>query len=807
MKKILLIFFVISIFHLTNAESDYDRLINEEVTEEYCSYVIGNISELIKDGYVFYDFFKEPIQPEGLPNYITKIDFIEELKKVKTTNRTYFEFLRDIEDILEKANDNHLDIYGFRTPNSFKLNEYYYCIPFNYEVKENYNETNETVITLKYNKGCNTGYSDEIINKIKSLEGIKIESINEMGPFEYFSKIGEKGYVFHSPQARYVFGMQRINQLPINIFPFKKEELDLSIKFEGKDELFKIEYQFKHKDDIGGDFFEFFYNSAFLILENNLQSPNSNSEKKSFQQNNDDLWDIKNSNEIIKCKVDDKNNLNVMHVSGFYPIDIDDFDTTMDECFTRFYSNNYKLVVIYAHNFGGRAESCVPFVQYLFPKITKPFITAKKSNDFISKTFFKDDKIINPKTCRSYTEADEPSKGEQDTYGDNIIHKKTQYLDYLNIFQQKLMYKTRDKYLESTKMPKKPTEIILFTDGLSLSCASISLRKLQLYGLGIIVGYNIRPDLINKTIIDASQSSSSVSYYDYSEYVQNLKKLGFYLMLTDKEQFDTNDYKEKVRTPMEFKVYPPDIISDIYLPYNDNIYERFIEKAKSIFEEYNEKEKCNKENKFLFYETKECDSELKIEHAHGGYVCGDNGVWNKSHCIAAYCDNGYILNDERTQCIEDPCKSINLQEISIKEAKEYDINPNNIYIFTVDNKNMNYSIYSDIDNLLFVYNFDNVLVPVENGTIFENGKKIYANFYLNVTDNIKIKVKESKPEEDEKKQDDNQDKNKFPIWAIILIIVGVLIIIVILIIILKMRKKPNSDSIEEKSERLHPIES
>lgn len=99
------------------------------------------------------------------------------------------------------------------------------------------------------------------------------------------------------------------------------------------------------------------------------------------------------------------------------------------------------------------------------------------------------------------------------------------------------------------------------------------------------------------------------------------------------------------------------------------------------------------------------------------------------------------------------------------------------------------------------------MVPVENGTIFENGKKIYANFYLNVTDNIKIKVKESKPEEDEKKQDDNKDNNKFPIWAIILIIVGVLIIIVILIIILKMRKKPNSDSIEEKSEGLHPIES
>lgn len=37
---------------------------------------------------------------------------------------------------------------------------------------------------------------------------------------------------------------------------------------------------------------------------------------------------------------------------------------------------------------------------------------------------------------------------------------------------------------------------------------------------------------------------------------------------------------------------------------------------------------------------------------------------------------------------------------------------------------MNYSIYSYIDNLLFEYNFKNILEPVKNGIIFENGKKI-----------------------------------------------------------------------------------
>ena len=128
---------------------------------------------------------------------------------------------------------------------------------------------------------------------------------------------------------------------------------------------------------------------------------------------------------------------------------------------------------------------------------------------------------------------------------------------------------------------------------------------------------------------------------------------------------------------------------------------------------------------------------------------------------------------------------------------------------------MNYSIHYDINNLVFVYNFENILVPIKNGTAFENGNKLYANFYLNITKNIKIKVKEAKPSGKEDGQnnngpDDNEpNNNKFPIWAIILLIIGVwfIIISITLIIILKIRKKNKSESIEEKTEGLQPIES
>ena len=807
MNKILLLFFIILLTLIIKAEDDpYTKLVNEKVSDEYCSYVIGNITKLIEDGYIYYDFFKEPTQPEGFTDYIEKIDFVEALKNISTINRTYFEFYRDIQDILEKSNDNHLDIYGFITPKSFRLNEYYYCIPFKYEIKENTEETNIPEVYIKYTNECNKGYNSDIINKIKDLQKNKIIRINDMSPFEYFENMGNKGFVLHSYQARYVFIMSIINQMPITLIPFTKEELKLSIQFDGLEDLFILDYHLKHQDEIGGDFKPFFFNQAFGPVEEipsyddnkkekkNIKKGNFSIEKKYIQQENKSIWNYTTSDGIFKCKIDDKNKMNVLFLSSFFAADLENYDSIMDKCFSEIYSNDYKLVIIYSHNFGGRAESCVPFAQYVYPKITKPYITAKKSTDFISKFFYRDDKIINPKTCTTFTEKDDPINGKSDKYHDKIIHDKTKHFDHINIFQRKIMDKTREKY--ANMKTKKPTDIILFTDGLSVSCSSISIRKLQIHGLAILVGYNIKPDLKNKKI-DASQCSSGVGYFDYTETVQNLRKLGFYLMLTDREQFDPNDYNKEPKIPMEFKIYPVDEVSNIIVPFTDELYDKFINESKTIFDKYNKDEKCNIENKFLFYETDKCDEQLNIEKAHGGYTCGNDGKWNKTHCIPAYCDIGYELNNERTECIKDPCQSINLQTRQIKfikETEEIEIEPKNLYIIEINKKNVNFSIYSDIENLIFIYNFNHILEPINNGTILENENKIYVNFYLNITEKTIVKFKELKSKEND---DDDDD---FPIWAIILISLGGIIVIgIIILLLIRKRGKLKSNSIEEKS--------
>ena len=335
----------------------------------------------------------------------------------------------------------------------------------------------------------------------------------------------------------------------------------------------------------------------------------------------------------------------------------------------------------------------------------------------------------------------------------------------------------------------------------SFSCASVFIKGLQVYGSAIIVGYNSLPN-ISKIDFDASQSNSAVESFVDSEYIENLSNLGFEVRITNMEQFDPND-KSEIKIPMEFRIYPVDIISNISTKYEDIYYERFIKEAKIIFDRY--KNECNPDNELLYYETSECDSKINIEHGHGGYLCGKDGYWNKNNCIVAYCDVGYILNNEKNKCIEDPCEKIILNNITLNCEKEieYEIEPNKAYIFTLDEKNRNcsYTFYSELDNFFFTYNYQKILKPVKNGTEFTGNNKIYTNFYLNTTENVKITIKAKNEDEDEDEKDYNntilfnreRKKNKLSTAGIILIsIFGSLAAIGIAIVVCILSQRANT---------------
>ena len=59
-----------------------------------------------------------------------------------------------------------------------------------------------------------------------------------------------------------------------------------------------------------------------------------------------DIWDLKSEDEYIKCKVDDENEFNIIYQESFHPENFNGYEDIMYKCFSLFYSNDYKIIII-----------------------------------------------------------------------------------------------------------------------------------------------------------------------------------------------------------------------------------------------------------------------------------------------------------------------------------------------------------------------------------------------------------------------------------------------------------------------------
>ena len=823
MEIIILIFSI----GLILGKDDYEELINEQVTEQYCNDVISNYTKLLNETYIYEDILKAPIQPKKNESYyINKLDLLNELENISKTNRTFYDFIRDIYTIIRKTKDGHLRFYARTSPNNKSLSHYSFILPFNFEVKNNFDENgnvNDTYLTIK-GSNLSSYYQNYSSLLISDYLGKKIISINDNDPFKFIeeSPINTKFLNCHSLQSNYIVSLDEMTTLNLLRYPFKKEELPF-IKFKFEEGELNVNYEFI-KFNNNNKLHQFYLEKIKNNINNNMPLPSFKEVEREFQHkkklnyNKEGSikidWDYSNIDGNIKCKIDKENKINVFYQNSFNPDNFGDYENTMFKCLSEVYSNKYEIIVIEDRNVGGDFALCFPFTQYLRPKILKTLLSTQKDTELNYESLIFGNENLNYETCIPYSSRNELNRNKVDIYKDGdkeIIHNITKEFELYSIYSKKSMEEKRREYLATNKT-KKPTEIIVFTDGFSFSCTSAFIKGLQVYGSAILVGYNSKPN-ITKIDFDASQSNSAINTFYYSEYTQNLRNLGISIIITSLEQFDPND-KNEAKIPMEYKIYPVDIISNISSKYEDIYYERFIKEAKLIFERYNKKNECNADNSLLYYEISECDSKINIEHGHGGYLCGKDGYWNKSNCILAYCDVGYILNNDKNKCIEDPCENIMLNNMTLSCEKElkYEIEPKKAYIFTIDknNGNCSYTFYSELDNFFFIYNEDYFLEPVKNGTEFTDNVEVYTNFYLNTTENIKITII-SKNEDENKKEEEiesvqqnntfnlftrTKKKNKLSTAGIILIsIFGSLaaIILTVIICILSSKKKVISE--------------
>ena len=230
-----------------------------------------------------------------------------------------------------------------------------------------------------------------------------------------------------------------------------------------------------------------------------------------------------------------------------------------------------------------------------------------------------------------------------DKNNNKIIHKRTKIVD-CNLSSRTHFYNFR----KNTKNMRKPTDILIFTDGYSYSATSSFIKNVQLKGGAIIVGYS---ESLNLNKFDSSLSPLSVistedTKDDFSKQITNL---GFSLRYTIKEYFDKNDIENELNIPLEYKIHEIDERFEYY-PYNYFSLSEFILKTKSIFKNY--QTNCNPKNKKLVLISEKFIFSSK--EMHGGYECGDDGKWSDK-CVPTYCDNGFYFDETKNECIKDLC--------------------------------------------------------------------------------------------------------------------------------------------------------
>ena len=355
------------------------------------------------------------------------------------------------------------------------------------------------------------------------------------------------------------------------------------------------------------------------------------------------IWDKNIENGKFKCTVDNKNEVNVIVQSSF-DLNIELTKKTISECFSLFDNNNYPIIIIENFNKGGYGI----ISQYLSSHVNLniPYFNymSYRYNDDVKINVASKFKSREIETCKLKYGNYFFNDYKNDYYG-KIQHKRTIISNDIEIYRIDI-FDIREKM----KNIRKPTDIIIFTDGFSFSATSFFIKSTQLLGGAIIVGYGGNPQFES---FDSSQSPSAVINTDdmNDELSKEIQKLNFVLYYTFKEYFSDIDYPNVLNIPLEYKINLIDERIHFYDQYYDDYYDYFINEGLKIYDKY--KTQCNKYNKKLILNSNECTFEKK--ELHGGYECGDNWIWNYSKCVPSYCDNGFIFDEKNNDCIKDIC--------------------------------------------------------------------------------------------------------------------------------------------------------
>ena len=750
----------------------------EDLDKSYIDDVISNIISIISS-YAYTEIAQNPPQPDGLPNYNhDPVDLVGSLNKIKREGRKFYDFYRELREILGTVRDLHFRIFGLNTPSGIKLDQITACLPFSFYVENDSEKVAKMYI--KYYDSCAVYFSEEERNYIKfrSDNKIALKNINNENPFDYIQKWGRIYRGNKSPHAHFTLMKTLIYSFYIRLYPYTPEELNMKFEFETdniESDIIELNYYifvpnvqnmklYQNFENFDKKEFDIFFEKELKKNRDNVLEPNIfemiekfkllKGIKKEAPKAKSTIidWKYQTPEENgIKCRVDEENKINIF-VQGSFSIDDEKAQEVMYNCTRDFYKNDYRIIGIQNRDGGGWAHLCLIFHQLVQVKTQDRAFKASKLTEFFKKHVLDDyEGYVDVNTCKPFNNIDELFTEVIDDFSTEdkkLIHSRSQVFNYIDKDTRKRLQNIRKEF-ENYGHLKRPTDIIIYTDSFSYSATSSFIKGFQYTGGAIVVGYNGNP-FISKNEFDGSQSPASVTAFEFSDEYKNLDKLGIVVSgITFAETYDDYYIKENP-IPREYLLDPVDERVDIYEGYTDDTYQLFIDKAQEIFKKYNDDKFCNVNNKKLLLDPNDGDNCFHFEEdkfAHGGYECGDDGKYTQI-CKKYYCDIGYYYNQYKKKCERDICAN-DPGETDIYLNGEYNEtivinNENNMeYIFHINNSENIYFFESIRGNGYIHYGYNKScpnLCVVQFGSEFHNNK-VYINYYRNASEqNIVVKI-------------------------------------------------------------------
>ena len=203
--------------------------VNVYISEEKCKLVIESFKKLYNDGYVYTEIKKNPPNPD----YFKPADLISDLNNIKTKDRKYYDFYREIREIAGKMRDFHLSMKGTISPNGYDLELFVFCLPFNFRI-EGKNQTDAKIYIDK--SKCFNFYNEDQKAFIEKHIGKYVKKINKTDPFEYIQNFNNKFRACYNKHSTFTSNMNG-NYISIQRTPLTSQELsNIEFLFEGEEQ-------------------------------------------------------------------------------------------------------------------------------------------------------------------------------------------------------------------------------------------------------------------------------------------------------------------------------------------------------------------------------------------------------------------------------------------------------------------------------------------------------------------------------------------------------------------------------------------